>query len=59
VSGFGCPLEEDFHWHIEILPVCQFKSKPYSVEEVYHNCVRPEDACESSRKVVITSPLAA
>jgi UDPglucose--hexose-1-phosphate uridylyltransferase len=50
---------EDFHWHVEILPVCQLKSKSYSVKEVDHNWVRPEDACESLRNAAITSAMAA
>jgi hypothetical protein len=49
----------NFLKHIEVLPVCQLKSKSYSVKEVYHNRVRPEDARERLRKAVITSPLAA
>jgi hypothetical protein len=47
----------DFLKHIEVLPVCQLKSKSYGVKEVYHNWVRPEDACERLRNAVITSPM--
>jgi hypothetical protein len=50
---------QDLHWHIEILPVCQLKTKPYSVKEVHHNWVRPEDACGRLRHAVITYPLVA
>jgi galactose-1-phosphate uridylyltransferase len=42
-------LADDFHWHFEILPASQPKSKSYSVKEVYYNSVRPELAAEELR----------
>jgi UDPglucose--hexose-1-phosphate uridylyltransferase len=42
-------LAEDSHWHFEILPASQPKSKSYSVKEVYYNSVRPELAAEELR----------
>ena len=42
-------LAEDSHWHFEILPVSQPKSKSYSVKEVYYNSLRPELAAEELR----------
>jgi hypothetical protein len=47
----------NFLMHIEVLPVCQSKSKSYSLKEVDHNWVRPEDACERLHNAVITSPM--
>lgn len=44
-------LADDFHWHFEILPVIQSKSKSYSVKEVYYNCLLPEQAAEQLRGV--------
>jgi UDPglucose--hexose-1-phosphate uridylyltransferase len=42
-------LAEDSHWHFEILPASQPKSKSYSLKEVYYNSVRPELAAEELR----------
>jgi UDPglucose--hexose-1-phosphate uridylyltransferase len=42
-------LADDSHWHFEILPASQPKSKSYSVKEVYYNSVRPELAAEELR----------
>ena len=28
-------IAEDFHWHIEILPIVEQRSKSYSIKEVY------------------------
>ena len=42
-------LAEDFHWHFEILPASEPKSKSYSMKEVYYNSVRPELAAEELR----------
>ncbi len=42
-------LADDSHWHFEVLPVSQPKSKSYSVKEVYYNSVRPELAAEELR----------
>jgi UDPglucose--hexose-1-phosphate uridylyltransferase len=42
-------LADDSHWHFEILPASQPKSKSYSVKEVYYNSLRPELAAEELR----------
>jgi galactose-1-phosphate uridylyltransferase len=42
-------LVDDSHWHFEILPASQPKSKSYSVKEVYYNSVPPELAAEELR----------
>lgn len=44
-------LAEDFHWHIEILPIVEQRSKSYSIKEVYFNSFLPEQAAERLRKV--------
>jgi UDPglucose--hexose-1-phosphate uridylyltransferase len=50
-AGHWQSLAEDFHWHFEILPVQETKSKSYGVKEVYYNSLRPELAAEELRKV--------
>jgi UDPglucose--hexose-1-phosphate uridylyltransferase len=50
-SGHWQSLEDDYHWHIEILPVLRSTSKSYSVKEVYYNSHLPEVAAAELRKV--------
>jgi UDPglucose--hexose-1-phosphate uridylyltransferase len=47
-------LTEDYHWHIEILPVIPSKAKSYSLKEVYYNTLEPETAARELRKVAVT-----
>jgi UDPglucose--hexose-1-phosphate uridylyltransferase len=46
-------LLEDFHWHIELVPVQLSTSRSYFLKEVYYNSVLPEHAAEVLRKVNI------
>lgn len=48
-TGHWQSLAEDFHWHLEILPIIQARSKSYSVKEVYYNSVLPEVAATELR----------
>jgi UDPglucose--hexose-1-phosphate uridylyltransferase len=41
----------DYHWHIEILPIVEVRSKSYSIKEVYFNGTLPEEACEQLRQL--------
>lgn len=49
LAGYWKTLAEDFHWHIEILPIVEKQSKSYSIKEVYFNSVLPERAAEQLR----------
>ncbi len=49
MAGYWKTLAEDFHWHIEILPILEKRSKSYSIKEVYFNSVLPEQAAEQLR----------
>jgi UDPglucose--hexose-1-phosphate uridylyltransferase len=49
LAGYWKTLSEDFHWHIEILPILEKRSKSYSIKEVYFNAVLPEQAAEQLR----------
>jgi UDPglucose--hexose-1-phosphate uridylyltransferase len=51
LSGYWKTLADDFHWHIEILPIVQTRSKSYSIKEVYFNGVLPEEAAEYLRNL--------
>ncbi len=38
-------ITEDYHWHIEILPIVETRNgKSYSIKEVYFNAIMPEEA---------------
>lgn len=44
-------IANDYHWHIEILPIVETRSKSYSIKEVYFNYVLPEIAADRLRKL--------
>jgi len=44
-------LTEDYHWHVEILPIIPSKGKSYALKEVYYNSLLPEVAAENLRNV--------
>ncbi|MBV9086188.1 MAG: hypothetical protein JOY79_01770 [Acidobacteriaceae bacterium] len=46
-------IEEDYHWHIEILPILARKAKSYTFKEVYFTPVTSESAARRLREAVI------
>jgi len=44
-------LADDYHWHVEILPVIPSKASSYALKEVYYNSLLPEAAAETLRNV--------
>jgi UDPglucose--hexose-1-phosphate uridylyltransferase len=46
-------LDEDYHWHIEILPAIAGKSKSYTFKEVYYSPVTSETAVRRLREAQI------
>jgi UDPglucose--hexose-1-phosphate uridylyltransferase len=40
--GYWKTLDDDYHWHIEILPIVGSKSKSYTFKEVYYSPVASE-----------------
>jgi UDPglucose--hexose-1-phosphate uridylyltransferase len=44
VSGYWATINDDYHWHIEILPITEKRTKSYSIKEVYHCPMSPETA---------------
>src|SRR5499433_3662334 len=46
-------VDEDYHWHLEILPVLATKAKPYFLKEVYYTPVSSEVAAEKLRKLSV------
>ncbi|HEX9760939.1 MAG TPA: DUF4931 domain-containing protein [Candidatus Acidoferrales bacterium] len=43
-------IADDYHWHIELLPIVERRSKSYSIKEVYFNTLYPEQAAERLRQ---------
>jgi galactose-1-phosphate uridylyltransferase len=50
-TQYWSTIANDYHWHIEILPIVETRSKSYSIKEVYYNAVMPEEAAERLRKL--------
>jgi UDPglucose--hexose-1-phosphate uridylyltransferase len=55
LAGHWKTLAEDYHWHIEILPIVEKRSKSYSIKEVYFNAELPEQAAAHLRALDINS----
>src|SRR5271168_42865 len=49
LAGYWKTLADDFHWHIEIMPIVEKRSKSYSIKEVYYNAELPEQAAAELR----------
>lgn len=49
--GYWQTLDDDYHWHIEILPILAAKAKSYTFKEVYYSPVSPETAAKLLREV--------
>jgi len=47
--GFWTSLEEDFHWHFELMPLVQRRPGPYLTKEVYFINIAPEAAAARLR----------
>jgi UDPglucose--hexose-1-phosphate uridylyltransferase len=48
--GFWRTIDDDYHWHIEILPILGSKEKSYTFKEVYSSPVTPEAAAARLRE---------
>jgi UDPglucose--hexose-1-phosphate uridylyltransferase len=46
-------LDDDYHWHIEILPVLAGKSRSYTFKEVYYSPLTSETAVKRLREAII------
>ena len=49
LAGYWKTIADDYHWHIEILPIVETRSKSYSIKEVYYNGELPEQAAAQLR----------
>ncbi|HEY6348351.1 MAG TPA: hypothetical protein VI636_02975 [Candidatus Angelobacter sp.] len=46
-------VDEDYHWHFEILPVWGMKAKPYFLKEIYYTPISSEVAAERLRTLSV------
>ena len=44
-------IAEDYHWHIEIMPILPKGSRSYALKEVYFNAVLPEESAKHLRSL--------
>jgi UDPglucose--hexose-1-phosphate uridylyltransferase len=51
--GYWKTIDEDYHWHIEILPVVDSKARSYTFKEVYYSPVSSETAVKQLRDAKI------
>jgi len=51
--GYWKTLDDDYHWHIEILPVIAAKGRSYTFKEVYYSPVTSETAVKRLREAKI------
>ena len=43
-------IEDDYHWHVEIMPIMTGKAKSYTFKEVYYSPVSSETAAARLRE---------
>jgi UDPglucose--hexose-1-phosphate uridylyltransferase len=51
--GYWKTLDDDYHWHIEILPILEAKSRSYTFKETYYSPVTSETAVRRLREAKI------
>jgi UDPglucose--hexose-1-phosphate uridylyltransferase len=51
--GYWKTIDDDYHWHIEILPVLGSKARSYTFKEVYYSPVSSETAVKLLRQAKI------
>ena len=51
IAPYWNTIADDFHWHVEIMPIVERRSKSYSIKEVYFNSLFPEQAAEQLRQL--------
>ena len=48
--GYWKTIDEDYHWHMEIMPIITSKAKSYSFKEVYFSPLSSETAAQRLRE---------
>ncbi|PYV53265.1 MAG: galactose-1-phosphate uridylyltransferase, partial [Acidobacteria bacterium] len=52
--GYWKTIDDDYHWHIEILPIVSARAKSYTFKEVYYSPVSSETAVKRLRNARVT-----
>jgi UDPglucose--hexose-1-phosphate uridylyltransferase len=47
-------IDEDYHWHFEILPIITSRAKSYTLKETYFTPISPESAARRLRETVVS-----
>lgn len=50
LADYWTTIAEDYHWHIEVLPILEQSHKSYNLKEVYLNPLEPEIAAKRLRE---------
>lgn len=53
--GYWKTIDENYHWHIEILPILRSRAKSYTFKEVYYSPLTSETAAKRLRGVSVDS----
>ena len=51
--GYWKTIDEDYHWHIEILPILGGKARSYTFKEVYYSPLTSETAVKRLREAKV------
>ena len=51
ITEYWKTIADDYHWHIEIMPILPKGSRSYALKEVYFNSVLPEDSAKHLRSL--------
>jgi UDPglucose--hexose-1-phosphate uridylyltransferase len=51
--GYWKTIDDDYHWHIEIMPVLAAKARSYTFKEIYYSPVSSETAVKQLREAKI------
>jgi len=54
ILGYWSTIDDDYHWHIEILPIVAGRSKSYTFKETYYSGVSSEQAATRLREVPVS-----
>lgn len=53
VLGYWKTIDDDYHWHLEIMPILPGKAKSYTFKEVYFTPVSSETAASRLREIPV------
>jgi hypothetical protein len=54
ILGYWSTIDDDYHWHIEILPIVPGRSKSYTFKETYYSGITSEQAAARLREATVS-----